>query len=66
MSELCSYYGQSCTVSWTATPNMNLLTALTLMNRHGESQLPVILEDGGRGGRLVGLLDRESINLACR
>lgn len=66
VSELCSYYGQSSRVSWTATPNMNLLTALTLMNRHGVSQLPVILEDGGRGGRLVGLLDRESINLACR
>ncbi|KAH6770470.1 chloride channel E [Perilla frutescens var. hirtella] len=63
VSEVCSSYGGKCVVSCTATPNMSLLTALTLMNRHGVSQLPVIIEDGGR---LVGLLDRESINLACR
>ncbi|KAK6161635.1 hypothetical protein DH2020_005016 [Rehmannia glutinosa] len=66
VSELCSSYGKRCGVSWTATPNMSLLTALTLMNRHGISQLPVILDDGDRGSCPVGLLDRESIDLARR
>ncbi|KAI3470252.1 hypothetical protein Pfo_026915 [Paulownia fortunei] len=66
VSELCSSYGKRCSVSWTATPNMSLFTALTLMNRHGISQLPVILEDGDCRGCPVGLLDRESIDLACR
>ncbi|KAK6161630.1 hypothetical protein DH2020_005011 [Rehmannia glutinosa] len=66
VSELCSSYGKRCCVSWTATPNMSLLTALTLMNRHGISQLPVILDDGDRGSCPVGLLDRESIDLARR
>lgn len=42
---------------------MSLFTALTLMNKEGVSQLPVISENGAR---LVGLLDRESIDLACR
>ncbi|GFQ02756.1 chloride channel protein clc-e [Phtheirospermum japonicum] len=66
VSELCSSYGKRRCVSWTATPNMSLLTALSLMNRHGINQLPVVLEDGDRGGCPVGLLDRESIDLACR
>ncbi|XP_057781205.1 chloride channel protein CLC-e [Salvia miltiorrhiza] len=64
VSELMSSsYGGRCVVSCTTTPNMSLLTALSLMNRQGVSQLPVILEDGGR---LVGLLDRESIDVASR
>ncbi|EYU29008.1 hypothetical protein MIMGU_mgv1a002342mg [Erythranthe guttata] len=66
VSELCSSYGRRCAVSWTATPNMSLFNALNLMNRYGINQLPVILEDGVRGGCPVGLLDRESIDLACR
>ncbi|KAL9162694.1 hypothetical protein ABFS82_07G109900 [Erythranthe guttata] len=66
VSELCSSYGRRCSVSWTATPNMSLFNALNLMNRHSINQLPVILEDGVRGGCPVGLLDRESIDLACR
>ncbi|KAL3642231.1 hypothetical protein CASFOL_013046 [Castilleja foliolosa] len=65
VSELCSSYGKRCCVSWTATPNMSLLTALSLMNRRNINQLPVVLEDGDYGGCPVGLLDRESIDLAC-
>ncbi|KAL1559215.1 chloride channel protein CLC-e [Salvia divinorum] len=64
VSEVCLSYGGRCVVSCTTTPNMSVLTALSLMNRQGVNQVPVILEDGGR--RLVGVLDRESINLACR
>ncbi|CAA0839300.1 Chloride channel protein CLC-e [Striga hermonthica] len=66
VSELCSSIGKRCSVAWTATPNMSLLTARTLMNRHGVNQLPVIVSDGDHGGCPVGLLDRESIDLACR
>lgn len=63
VSEVCSSNNRRCLVSCTTTPSMSLFTALSLMNREGVSQLPVILENGGR---LVGLLDRESIDLACR
>ncbi|KAK4436650.1 Chloride channel protein CLC-e [Sesamum alatum] len=63
VSELCSSFGARCSVSWIATPNMSLFSARSLMDRHGIRQLPVIMEDGGCP---VGLLDRESINLACR
>ncbi|GER27937.1 H(+)/Cl(-) exchange transporter ClcA [Striga asiatica] len=66
VSELCSSIGKRCSVAWTATPNMSLLTARTLMNRHDINQLPVIVSDGDNGGCPVGLLDRESIDLACR
>ncbi|KAG6415893.1 hypothetical protein SASPL_123312 [Salvia splendens] len=64
VSEVCVSYGGRCVVSCTTTPNISVFTALSLMNRQGVSQVPVILDDGGR--RLVGVLDRESINLACR
>ncbi|XP_051136626.1 chloride channel protein CLC-e isoform X2 [Andrographis paniculata] len=66
VSELCSSYGEGCLFSWKVTPNMDLSSALTLMNRHNMSQLAVILEDGDHRGCPVGLLDRESIDLACR
>ncbi|KAL0402757.1 UNVERIFIED_CONTAM: Chloride channel protein CLC-e [Sesamum radiatum] len=66
VSELCSYFGARCSVSWIATPNMSLFSARSLMNRHGIRQLPVITGDANSGGCPVGLLDRESIDLACR
>ncbi|KAL0452880.1 UNVERIFIED_CONTAM: Chloride channel protein CLC-e [Sesamum latifolium] len=66
VSELCSSFGARCSVSWIATPNMSLFSARSLMNRHGIRQLPVITEDANSGGCPVGLLDRESIDLACR
>ncbi|KAL2248789.1 UNVERIFIED_CONTAM: Chloride channel protein CLC-e [Sesamum indicum] len=65
VSELCSSFGARCSVSWIATPNMSLFSARSLMNRHGICQLPVITEDANCGGCPVGLLDRESIDLAC-
>ncbi|KAL0359316.1 UNVERIFIED_CONTAM: Chloride channel protein CLC-e [Sesamum angustifolium] len=66
VSELCSSSGARCSVSWIATPNMSLFSARSLMNRHGIRQLPVIMEDANCGGCPVGLLDRESVDLACR
>ncbi|KAK4489074.1 hypothetical protein RD792_004868 [Penstemon davidsonii] len=67
VSELCSSSGKRCSISWTVTPSMSLLTALTLMNRQSVNQLPVILEHEDPGGSCaIGILDRESIDLACR
>ncbi|KAK4340534.1 hypothetical protein RND71_041996 [Anisodus tanguticus] len=67
VAEVCSSNGNKCRVSCTVTPNTDLLSALTLMEKHGLSQLPVILrhvED--EGIHPVGILDRECINVACR
>ncbi|GER57746.1 chloride channel E, partial [Striga asiatica] len=50
-----SSIGKSHSGAWTATPNMSLLTARTLMND---------VADGDHGGCPLGLLDRESIYLA--
>lgn len=67
VSEMCSADGETCCVPCTATPNMNLLSALILMDRYGVNQVPVVMEHiPGQRGQLVGLLDRESIILACR
>ncbi|KAF6160892.1 hypothetical protein GIB67_025427 [Kingdonia uniflora] len=66
VSQLCHMNGETCKVSWTATPDMNLLSAQGIMNRHGITQLPVVLVKGeDRRAYLVGLLDKECINLAC-
>ncbi|KAL8479130.1 hypothetical protein ACS0TY_026111 [Phlomoides rotata] len=64
VSEVCSSYGGRCQVLCTANPNMSLVAALSLMNRHGISRLPVV--DGDGRGRPVGLIDTESIDLAFR
>ncbi|XP_075504945.1 chloride channel protein CLC-e [Primulina tabacum] len=66
VSKLCSSYAERCRVTWTVTPNTSLLTALTLMNKHKLSQIPVIMEHVDSGGCPVGLLDRVSIDLAKR
>lgn len=51
----------------TATPDMKLISARSIMNEHGLEQLPVVLEHvNDQRGYPVGLLDRECINLACR
>ncbi|XP_059654091.1 chloride channel protein CLC-e isoform X1 [Cornus florida] len=64
---VCSLKGDKCVVSWTLTPGMSILSAQTIMNRHGESVLPVILEHvGDHRGLPVGILDTECISLACR
>ncbi|XP_049403054.1 chloride channel protein CLC-e isoform X2 [Solanum stenotomum] len=67
VADVCSSNGNKCRVSCTVTPNTDLLSALTIMEKHGLSQLPVILrhvED--EGIHPVGILDRECINVACR
>ncbi|XP_009758606.1 chloride channel protein CLC-e isoform X1 [Nicotiana sylvestris] len=64
---VCSSKGNKCRVSCTVTPNTDLLSALTLMEKHDLSQLPVILGDvEDEGIHPVGILDRECINVACR
>ncbi|KAJ0014916.1 hypothetical protein Pint_21907 [Pistacia integerrima] len=66
VSEIC-FDGEKCRVPWTATPSMDLLSVLMTMNRHGISQVPVVLEHiEDHRGHLVGLLDRECISLTCR
>ncbi|XP_043712914.1 chloride channel protein CLC-e isoform X2 [Telopea speciosissima] len=67
VSELCRLNGGKCSVLWTATPDMNLLSALKLMNKHGVNELPVVSEHvEDYSGYPIGLLDRESISLTCR
>ncbi|KAL5562275.1 hypothetical protein UlMin_032022 [Ulmus minor] len=66
VSEMCSY-GEICRVPWVATPSMDLLSVQMIMNRRGMDEVPVVTEQfEDRGGHLVGLLDKECINLTCR
>ncbi|XP_020526242.1 chloride channel protein CLC-e isoform X1 [Amborella trichopoda] len=53
---------------WTATPSMTLFSAQRIMNKYDLNQLPVVSEhsESCKGGRLLGLLDRDCIHLACR
>ncbi|KAH7574750.1 hypothetical protein JRO89_XS02G0000100 [Xanthoceras sorbifolium] len=67
VSEICLLDGEKCQVPRTATPSMDLLSALMIMNRHGLSQVPVVAEHmEDQRGHIVGLLDRECISLTCR
>ncbi|KAM3292024.1 chloride channel protein CLC-e [Capsicum chacoense] len=67
VAEVCSSNGNKCRVSCTVTPNTDLFSALTLMEKHGLSQLPVIQRHvKDEGIHPVGILDRECINIACR
>ncbi|KAK6946559.1 Chloride channel, voltage gated [Dillenia turbinata] len=64
--KMCSMHKESCQVSWTATPDMRLFSAMMIMDTYSLSQLPVVTEvDGDNRGRLVGVLDGESISLTC-
>lgn len=64
---MCTLDGEICGVPWTATPGMDLLSAQIIMNKHGVSQVPVVLEHvEDHRGHPVGLLDVESIDLTCR
>ncbi|KAK8957179.1 Chloride channel protein CLC-e [Platanthera zijinensis] len=53
---------------WTASPNMPLSAARRIMDSHVLDQLPVVshMVDGQISGPLVGLLDRECIEITCR
>ncbi|KAK2665774.1 hypothetical protein Ddye_004348 [Dipteronia dyeriana] len=67
VSEICLLDGEKCRVQWTATPSMDLLSALMIMNRLGVSQVPVVAEQmEDQRGHIVGLLDKECISLICR
>ncbi|ONK68803.1 uncharacterized protein A4U43_C05F16190 [Asparagus officinalis] len=63
VSDICHVQGNKCQV-WTATPDMTLLAAKKIMDSHGVNQLPVISDHNDR--HLIGLLDKECINIACR
>ncbi|KAJ7967056.1 Chloride channel protein [Quillaja saponaria] len=65
VSELCFLDEEICQVPWTATPDMDLLSAQMTMKNHGLSQVPVVKEHFERAP-LVGILDNESISLTCR
>ncbi|CAN7108410.1 unnamed protein product [Brassica rapa subsp. narinosa] len=66
VSEICSMSG-GCMVPWTVTPDMDLLAAQTIMNKHDISHVPVV--SGGSDSRRihpVGVLDKECINVTRR
>ncbi|KAL3507034.1 hypothetical protein ACH5RR_032416 [Cinchona calisaya] len=62
VSDVCPPEGEECQMALSVTPNMTLLSAQTLMYRHGTSQVPVVQDHG----HPVGLLDNECISLTCR
>lgn len=64
VSELCSLKNDMCRFPQTVTPEMSLYSAEVIMNMYGVTHLPVISED--QKAFPVGILDRESISLACR
>ncbi|CAD5165385.1 chloride channel protein CLC-e isoform X1 [Musa acuminata AAA Group] len=66
VSDICHPDGGKRKV-WTATPEMKLVTAESIMDSHGANHLPVVSQhiDGQESGQLVGLLDRECISIAC-
>lgn len=54
-------------VPWTVTPDMDLLAAQTIMNKHDISHVPVV--SGGSDSRRihpVGVLDKECITVTRR
>ncbi|KAH7689486.1 Chloride channel voltage gated protein [Dioscorea alata] len=67
VSHVCHLVGKKCQ-AWAVTPDTTLATAESIMNSRGVNQLAVVSEhaDGQKKGQLVGLLDRESISIACR
>ncbi|CAO2815165.1 unnamed protein product [Amaranthus hypochondriacus] len=66
VEDICSH-NDKCEILWTATPNMDLLSAEIIMIKHRLSQLPVVSELGqGFRGKPVGVIDMQCIKLACR
>ncbi|XP_054787909.1 chloride channel protein CLC-e isoform X1 [Prosopis cineraria] len=64
VSELCLLGGGICNVPWTATPDMDLLSAQKAMKKHGVNQVPVV-EKLCERAYPVGVLDSDSISLTC-
>ncbi|MQM15833.1 hypothetical protein Taro_048785 [Colocasia esculenta] len=67
VSDICYLEGNKCRTQ-AATPSMTLLSAEKIMDLLGVSQLPVTSESTGRdrGGYVIGLLDKECIEVTCR
>ncbi|CAA6669951.1 unnamed protein product [Spirodela intermedia] len=68
VSDFCYSESRRCLVQ-AVTPSMNLLSAEKIMDLQGVTRLPVVSErilGESRGGRAVGLLDRECIEVTCR
>ncbi|KAH9615468.1 hypothetical protein KSS87_021383 [Heliosperma pusillum] len=64
VAELCCLKTDKCGVTWTASPDMDIRSAETMMVRHGLSQLPVVDNPQGSRGRPVGVVDMDCIKLA--
>ncbi|KAL0726065.1 hypothetical protein Bca4012_022158 [Brassica carinata] len=67
VNEICSMSGGGCKVPFTVTPDMDLLAAQTIMNKHDISHVPVV--SGGSDSRRihpVGVLDKECITVTRR
>ncbi|XP_010530979.1 PREDICTED: chloride channel protein CLC-e [Tarenaya hassleriana] len=62
--EICSLNGGKCNVRWTVTPDMDLLSAQKIMDKHKLSHVPVVSGSIDAHRMLpVGLLDRECITI---
>ncbi|CAH8345115.1 unnamed protein product [Eruca vesicaria subsp. sativa] len=65
--EICSMSGRACKVPWTVTPDMDLLAAQTIMNKHEISHVPVVSGSiDSRRIHPVGVLDKECITVTRR
>ncbi|KAI9127942.1 hypothetical protein K1719_000935 [Acacia pycnantha] len=64
VSELCLLGGGICSVPWTATPDMDLLSAQMAMKKHGVNHVPVV-EKLDERAYPVGILDSDCISLTC-
>ncbi|KAL9289231.1 Chloride channel protein CLC-e [Arabidopsis thaliana] len=67
VNDICSRSGGKCKVPWTVTPDMDLLAAQTIMNKHELSHVAVV-SGSIDAPRIhpVGVLDRECITLTRR
>ncbi|XP_010437473.1 PREDICTED: chloride channel protein CLC-e [Camelina sativa] len=67
VNDICSMSGGKCKVPWTVTPDMDLLAAQTIMNKHEISHVAVVSGSiDARRIHPVGVLDRECITLTRR
>ncbi|CAH8354520.1 unnamed protein product [Eruca vesicaria subsp. sativa] len=67
VNDIYSMSGGGSKVSWTVTPDMDLLAAQTIMNKHEISHVPVV-SGGSDSHRIhpVGVLDKECITVTRR
>ncbi|XP_078437766.1 chloride channel E isoform X2 [Wolffia australiana] len=65
VSDFCLAQRGGCMVQ-AVTPGMNLGSAERIMDLQQANRVPVVSDAFGDRGRVIGLLDRESIEVACR